>query len=485
MSPDHSSGPPANGDPSSPRAVAAKGHAKKGPRQWSLTSLIALVAFVFAPFALTLVRVAEDRAETTTTAAPDTLDFLTDERPPAVAATKPAAVAEWFESKVPGRELAVQLERSTTRVIDNRYAQAVADSPRVHLGVDGYLFLDDATSIACVSPSQQEEWAAEVAAATAIVRASGRRFFLAIAPDRAIVIPDKLGEIPNECEAANTIVIKKLAEAPSVLDLGTAVNEEIHVSQLDTHWSPLGAMAGAKEIVNTITPGLWATPPISSTEIHRTGDLDRLIGYENTERLQLPVIETGTQITLATEQTALPGRPLVTAHSRGAADLNLLVIHDSFGTYIADDDPSAYRSGLAVDYLRPWYSTVANVRMAPEGIGVAGDDPTAAAARSADVITLLMAQRTLATRLGTGKIRLPLISALVDDLNPVPLVGPVPGSGALVIDGFGKRESIEVGITGPVQARADFADRIVLLVDGGTEITIDSPAASVRFVALG
>ena len=475
MSPAPSPGPTAALHPPSPQAAAER-KSQRRPRIWSLTSLVALLAFVFAPFAFTLVGIAEDRGQTTA-AAPDTLDFLADE--------SPAGVADWFESKVPGRELAVEFERSTTRVVDNRYAQAVADSPRVHLGLDGYLFLNDATSVACVSPDQQAEWAEEIAAATKIVEASGRRFLVAIAPDRAIVIPDKLGEIQNDCQAANTAVIKYLALAPAVLDLGTVVNQEGHVSQLDTHWSPLGALEGAKEIVNTITPGLWATPPISSTEIDRTGDLDGLIGYRNTERLELPVIETPTPLTLTTEDTGIPGRPLVTANSEAVTDLNLLVIHDSFGTYIAEDDPSAYRSGLAVDYLRPWYSTVANVRMAAEGIGVAGDDPTAEAARSADVITVLMAQRTLATRLETGQLRMPLISALVDDLDPIPLVGPIPGSGALVIDGFGERKSADVGITGPVGARADFADRIVLLVASGAEITIDSPAVSVRFVALG
>ncbi len=484
MSPDHSPGPTAAPDPSSPETVAAALRASRSPRKWSVTSLIALLAFVFAPFALTLVGIVEDRGETTASA-PDTLDFVADEGPSDVADEGPAGVAEWFESKVPGRELAVEFERSTTRVLDNRYAQAVADAPRVHLGLDGYLFLDDATSVGCVSPAQQAEWSEEITAATAIVEASGRQFLLAIAPDRAMVIPDKLGEIQNDCEVANTAVIKHLALSPSVLDLGTVVNQEGHVSQLDTHWSPLGALEGAKEIVNTITPGLWTTPPISTTEIDRTGDLDGLTGYQNTERLQLPVIETGTPISLTTYETGIPGRPLVTAQSDGATDLNLLVVHDSYGTYIAEDDPSGYRSGLAVDYLRPWYSTVANVRMAAEGIGVVGDDPTADAARSAEVIAVLMVQRTMARRLGTGQLRLPLISALVDDLDPIPLVGPIPGPGALVIDGFGERQSADVGITGPIRARADFVDRIVLLVEGGAEITIDSPAASVRFVALG
>ncbi|NNF55028.1 MAG: hypothetical protein HKN03_11375 [Acidimicrobiales bacterium] len=474
MSPDHSPGVTATLDPSAPDAAAAI-RSQRGRREWSVTSLIALLVFIFAPFAFTLVRIAEDRDESTA-AAPDTLDFVADEGP--------SGITDWFESKVPGRELAVEFERSTTRVIDNRYAQAVADSPRVHLGVDGYLFLDDATNVACVSPTQQAEWEEEIAAATAIVQTSGRQFFLAIAPDRAIVIPEKLGEIQNDCQVANTAVIKHLATLPSVLDLGTVVNQEGHVSQLDTHWSPRGALEGAKAIVNTITPGLWTTPTITTTEIDRAGDLDGLVGYENTERLELPAIETASPILLATSETGTPGRPLVTARLEGATDLNLLVVHDSFGTYFAEDDPSGYRSGLAVDYLRPWYGTVANVRMAAEGIGVVGDEPTAGAARSADVITVLMAQRTLATRLGTGQLRLPLISALVDDLNPAPLVGPIPESGALVIDGLGERTSASVGITGPIRARADFDDRIVLLVDGGTEITIDSPARSVRFVAL-
>ncbi len=482
MSPNHSPDPTAA--PSAPDTLAAAFKNKRDPRKWSVTSLIALLAFVFAPFAITLVGITRDQGEVIASA-PDTLDFVADEGPSDVADESPTGVAEWFESKVPGRELAVEFERSTTRVLDNRYAQAVADAPRVHLGIDGYLFLDDATSVDCASPDQQAEWSEEISAATAIVEASGRQFLLAIAPDRAMVIPHKLGEIQNECEVANTAVIKHLALSRSVLDLGMVVNQEGHVSQLDTHWSPLGAMEGAKEIVNTITPGLWATPPVSTTEIDRTGDLDGLTGYQNTERLQLPVIETGTPISLTTSETGVPGRPLVIARSNGATDLNLLVVHDSYGTYIAEDDPSGYRSGLAVDYLRPWYSTVANVRMAAEGIGVVGDDPTAEAARSAEVIAVLIVQRTLAARLGTGQLRLPLISALVDDLDPIPLVGPIPGPGALVIDGFGERQSADVGITGPIRARANFSDRIVLLVDGGTEIIIDSAVRSVRFVALG
>ncbi len=461
-------------------------------RRWPLTSLVALAAFVFVPFLWTVTEIALDPStpaeEPNGTAMPDTLDFSTGAEDPAdradPATSDRPSVQDWFESRVPGRELAAEFQRSTTRVIDDRYTQAVEDQPRVELGEDGYLFLTDATDIECVGPAEETQWRLEIDRTNRLVEASGRSFLLAVAPDRAIVIPEKLGGVANDCEQANHSVVQRLAKADGVvLDLSVVVNQEIHVSQLDTHWSPLGALEGSKLIVNTIQPGLWDSPRISTEDVSRQGDLDKLAGYDNTEVVREPTIEIDSPLVLERAETSLPGRPLVTARSGAPVDLSLLVVHDSFGGYIDESDPSRYRAGLAIDYLRPWFTTVSNVRMASDGIGIVGEEPVAGAARDADVITVLVVQRKLSIRLEPGRLVLPLAAALADDLDAQPFGGIAETDGVVIIDGI-SGPTAGVPLAGPITARANYPGRIVVLVETGAQLEGPPAGSTWRFIPL-
>jgi hypothetical protein len=167
-------------------------------------------------------------------------------------------------------------------------------------------------------------------------------------------------------------------------------------------------------LVNEIAPGLWDKSVLTSAVVDRPGDLDELVGYENTESVNLLSPKQATSTELMREETSLPGRPLVRATTADATDQNILLIHDSFGGYFAAADPTQYQSGAGVDYLRPWFSTVSNVRLAGDNAQSIADQPVVEALAEADVVVFLFVQRRLDFRFGPGLLSEPLARALAE-----------------------------------------------------------------------
>ena len=383
-------------------------------RQWPLTSLLALIGFIFVPSAMTISGVSftddptspTDNVPLDVAAAGDGLAYTLPER------TALGRVNAWVEDRVPGKDLAFEFERTTTRIVDDNYTGAVAANGRVNLGIDGWLFITDATNTACVTPEREAQWVDEIQRVTTQLADAGKETFIAIAPDRALMVPELLGDIANECEAQNAAVIERLAAMPHVLDLSTAVTGGNHALQLDTHWSPTGAAAGMEIVVNEIAPGLWSEPGFISDVVDRTGDLDGLVGYQNTETVNVLSIEQDVPTELIPLETSIPGRPLVQATTPGAADRNVLLIHDSFGGYFAAADPTNYQSGSGVHYLRPWFSSVDNVRLAGDNAQSIADPAVVDSLAEADVVVFLFVQRRLDFRFAPGLLSEPLAQAL-------------------------------------------------------------------------
>ncbi len=383
-------------------------------RQWPLTSLIALVGFIFVPSVMTITGVSGSGGPDDPAVPPQ---FDVADSGDSLAYTEPERSAlgqlnAWVEDRVPGKELAFEFERTTTRIIDDNYEGAVAENEQVYLGEDGWLFINDAVDAACVSAEVEAEWTAEAELVGELLAAAGKRSILAIAPDRAIMVPELLGEIENDCEVQNAAVVERLGELPHVLNLASAVSGSEHALQLDTHWSPAGAAAGMQMIVNEIQPGLWDNPDIDNEVVDRPGDLDGLVGYENTETVNLLSIAQDVPTELEAVQTSLAGRPLVKATTLGAAAPKVLLIHDSFGGYFAKADPTQYQSGAGVHYLRPWFESVDNVRVAGDNAQSIADAAVVESIEEADVVVFLFVQRGLRSRLRSGLLSEPLAQAL-------------------------------------------------------------------------
>ncbi len=308
-------------------------------------------------------------------------------------------------------------------------------------------------------------------------------------------MPEQLGDIPNDCQRANRVVIERLAQRSDVIDLGPAVRGQAHALKLDTHWSPAGAMAGARPIIDVIRPGVWEDREVTATVVDRGGDLDRLIGYDTTEAVNLLSIQQARPTVLEPLPTSIEGRPLVLAMTEGAEPLNVLVAHDSFGGLTDPTDPSRYRPGSAIDYLRPWFTEVANMQMPGISSDLLGETPGVQAVEHAEVIAFLFVQRQLPVRLGTGQLSAPLISALEHELTTAPagfgtiddrtVIEAPPQGGALIIDGLPAGSAVETPAaanSGAITGRGNFGDRIVLIVEPDTEVRLAGFPTSVVFV---
>ncbi|MGI9610339.1 MAG: alginate O-acetyltransferase AlgX-related protein, partial [Acidimicrobiia bacterium] len=398
-----------------------------------------------------------------------------------------SGIDRWVESRVPGRELAFEFDRTTTRILDDNYTGAIAANDRVQLGNDGWLFLKDATHQRCATPGQEQEWAAEISRVEFLIDAAGKRPLIAIAPDRATIVPDLLGDIENDCQVRNREVVERLAKSRNVLDLAAAVGGQAHALQIDTHWSPSGAMAGAEPLVEAILPGTWEQRTLTSTVVERRGDLDGLLGYENTESVNLLTIDQSTPTTLESLPTSIAGRPLVQASTAGAASHHVLLVHDSYGGYSLAEEPTSYLTGLAAYYVRPWFDRVDNVRIAGLNADSIAEDTVAGSLTEADTFAFLFVQRTLPVRLQTGSLSGPLATALVDRLgDPHSPESPTPTAGVLVLDGWtaAGSESIQIEATsGSVLRRINYPDRVVLVVGAGTSLVTSGDAESWRFVS--
>jgi hypothetical protein len=450
-------------------------------RSWPLTSLIALLGFVFVPAIITVTGLSAPGQESPGEVenSPDGLSYSEPEE------RSLSMIDRWVESRVPGRELAFEFDRTTTRVLDDNYTGAIAASDRVELGNEGWLFLRDATHQPCATPDQEKEWAAEIAVVERLLHDAGKQMVIAIAPDRAIMIPALIGDITNECQRQNSEVVERLAESKAVLNLGDTVGGESHALQIDTHWSPAGAMAGARALVEAIRPGTWEERTLSSEVVDRLGDLDSLLGYENTESVNLLTIEQPRPTSLETFPTTIPGRPLVQARTPGARAHHVLFIHDSFGGYTLAENPSTYLSGLAAYYVRPWFDRVDNVRLAGTTSYSIADEPVMGSLQDAETVAILMVQRTLPVRLRTGGLSTPLAAALVNQLgSAVDPTSPSVGEGVLVLDGLSQRsEDLEaLADSGSILDRANYPDRVVLRLEPGTRLALSDPPASARFV---
>ncbi len=247
---------------------------------------------------------------------------------------------------------------------------ALGDNPNdeVTIGTNGWLYYTFSLTRPCLSPTDVAALTDVIERASRVVEATGRELIVAIAPDKATIIPDYL---PDDSNCVNEVADTLSAlDGPHALltvwdEMRTArANERPIYFRLDTHWTNEGAGVMAEAIVDRLAPGGWNDDAIrETTTVDHEGDLTVLLG--------LPAVEDTTEleVVLPGIEQASQNRSLITARGTeydkavavdfvapgSVIDSQTLVMHDSYGwaltpmlapyfgnaSFIADTDPGA------------------------------------------------------------------------------------------------------------------------------------------------
>ncbi|NUT99843.1 MAG: hypothetical protein HOY78_48320 [Saccharothrix sp.] len=212
-------------------------------------------------------------------------------------------------------------------------------------GKDDWLYLGTDIRVACEPTVPTEEMYARLGRLKQAVEASGRRFILAIAPNKSTMVPDYLPSryFGKDCAPKgrdafwNTVVARTGA-----LDLRPALREAAEdkggpvYPKYDSHWTHDGSIVLAKAVAEAIDPGVTQSWKILQTETNdREGDLAALIGRKAADRVPsytlAPDGETARNLTTAV--TDREPRHFSQSKITGVAKANVALVGDSFGYY--------------------------------------------------------------------------------------------------------------------------------------------------------
>jgi hypothetical protein len=392
----------------------------------------------------------------------------------------------WWRDRFPLRSTVVKVEHAFASRFDNR-------AGLVLFGEDDFLFLPASVEPECYADERIMGWGVELNIAQAVAESAGVDLWFALAPDRATVIPEKLGIIDNSCQIANRSAIEQhLLSLPRTIDLAKFVTDARHVLRTDTHWSPEGALAAALGIVETLAPGSTEVVELATADSTRDGDLARQLGAgaEDVTNVEImgPTVDSVEQI-----DTAGNSLRVITARTLAATDRHVFIIHDSFGgsgIIEGDPGPSAWGRGAA-RYMRPWFRVVVNLRIQARNADLIASEPAATPLRRADTIVALYVQRDLEYRFDRGKFVAPLVAGLLPDLDTEPVEGlvgdvdttyPIPDSVAFVLDAIEPAAVEILVLNGEILHRTDGDDAVVLVTAPGTTISATNNHVGARVV---
>jgi alginate O-acetyltransferase complex protein AlgJ len=224
---------------------------------------------------------------------------------------------------------------------------ALGDSPsdKVTLGTNNWLYYTFSLTRPCLTPDDVAEFADTVDRAERAVAAAGRKLVVAVAPDKATIIPDFLPPIET-CVDEVADSLESLDEPQALVtvwdDMRKARADQRPIYfRLDTHWTNAGAGVMGEAIVNTLAADGWSDDAVRELgEVDHEGDLTVILGLPGTEPTEeLEVVLPGTELTKEIRTLQTPTGEEVT--SVVAVDFSVegdavvaghtLVMHDSFG----------------------------------------------------------------------------------------------------------------------------------------------------------
>ncbi|MCP4303630.1 MAG: hypothetical protein GY788_01855 [bacterium] len=248
---------------------------------------------------------------------------------------------------------------------------ALGDNPseEVTLGDSGWLYYTFSLTRPCLAPADTEAFTDTVARAEAVVAATDRQLIVALAPDKATIIPEYL-PADETCVHQVADALNALEGPPTLLTVWDEMrkaraNERPVYFRLDSHWTNEGAGVMAKAIVERLVIDGWNEQAVHEVAtVEHEGDLTLLLGLPSTES----VVELETVLPESDPTEAV--RTLLTANGTEydkvvAVDFTsggdpviagqTLVMHDSYGwavtpmlapyfesaAFIAETNPSA------------------------------------------------------------------------------------------------------------------------------------------------
>uniref|UniRef100_UPI0031D00500 alginate O-acetyltransferase AlgX-related protein n=1 Tax=Saccharothrix mutabilis TaxID=33921 RepID=UPI0031D00500 len=212
-------------------------------------------------------------------------------------------------------------------------------------GKDDWLYLGTDIRVACEPTVPTEEMYARLGRLKQAVEASGRRFILAIAPNKSTMVPEYLPSryFGKDCAPVgrdafwNTVVSKTGA-----LDLRPALKKAAEEKggpvypKYDSHWTHDGSVVMAKAVAEAIDPGVTRTWEVSQVETHeRDGDLAALIGRKASDRVPEYRLEPDGEQTRSLENgvTDRDPRHFTQDQITGVTKAKVAFVGDSFGYY--------------------------------------------------------------------------------------------------------------------------------------------------------
>ncbi|NQV07008.1 hypothetical protein HQ535_10685, partial [bacterium] len=220
--------------------------------------------------------------------------------------------------------------------------------PRVGLGTEGWVYLADEFTYPCENTVPHDEIAANAALIVRIVEASGRTAFVTLAPGKDAIHPEHLGDLVGDaaCAAERRSELRVAFAGSGIggwINLWGVLRRRAEVEDvyypLDSHWTTLGGLLASKAIINRLEPGLFSWGTVRTREVMAGGAQGNLLGI--TERYPATIyrVKRG-----EVEQTDTAGsygpNSYLGSSPDGVIDVDLLVLHDSFGNTMEDALPT-------------------------------------------------------------------------------------------------------------------------------------------------
>jgi hypothetical protein len=184
---------------------------------------------------------------------------------------------------------------SSSRKSNKAPMQPPATASQVAIGRDGWLYLQGVFDRACHPFIPFGLAAARWESLLRVIRASGRRAELLVAPDKSTIYPEYVAaDTPNlACSRPGTEALWRVIESPAaeragIIGLRRALLAAKRTAgallyyRTDSHWNQVGSL----EMIRAALPPLSApvrvlpTDVVSSGRIHYSGDLPILIGQK-------------------------------------------------------------------------------------------------------------------------------------------------------------------------------------------------------------
>ncbi|WP_309110071.1 hypothetical protein [Saccharothrix sp.] len=160
-------------------------------------------------------------------------------------------------------------------------------------GKDDWLFLGSDVKHACRPLVPQADTLARIEQLRTAVEASGRKFILAVAPNKSTMVADYLPSryFGKDCaQTARDQFWRDIVTNPSTLDLRPGLREaekregRSAYSKTDSHWTHDGSLVVAEAVAEAVEPGTtktWQTKQVATHD--RPGDLSALLGRQTTD----------------------------------------------------------------------------------------------------------------------------------------------------------------------------------------------------------